>query len=143
MDGNATEAGRGVEAITITGSVLSLTGVVALFGELVYFRRFALRIPNEKLARHTRTVMWGTATDRGLLVLTGIATALAVWRAGGLAFAAAFGVLAIPGAVFSIWYIVLLFRYRSEFATAAAESRGLSFAERQPDEQLHDADPMH
>ena len=45
-------ASQGVVAITITANVLSLTGVVALFGELVYFRRFALRIPNAKLARH-------------------------------------------------------------------------------------------
>jgi len=157
---------QGVVAITVTADVLSLTGVVALFGELVYFRRFALRIPNAKLARHTRIVMWGTSIVVGLLVLVGIATVVAAWAtttAGtiaqpgvptqskmtitgatitttgsmGIVFVGASCLFAIPGVVFSIWYVVLLFRYRAEFETAAAESRGQSFTDPHPAEEGH------
>ena len=46
-------------AVVIGLKVLSLAGVVTVFGELLYYRRFARRVPNEKLARSTGVVLWG------------------------------------------------------------------------------------
>lgn len=130
-------------ALLMAEWTLLLAGLVTLFGELLYFRRFALRIPDDKLARSTKIVMWGSVICMGLFLLgiigaTIAATlpgAAAVTPAGGGVFAGigvgglVFGgiacVAAVPGAIFLIWYIVLLVRYRRVFAAAAAESRRL------------------
>lgn len=45
----------------LLGSVLQLGAVVSFFGELVYLRRFAVRVPDLALAKSTRIVQWGGA----------------------------------------------------------------------------------
>ncbi len=40
------------------GALLGLAGIVVMFGELVYFRRFARRIPDRRLARSTGVLIW-------------------------------------------------------------------------------------
>jgi len=50
--------------IAVSG-IASLVGTVAIF---LYARKLALRIPDEKLARHCRIVMWGMAVMLALFV---------------------------------------------------------------------------
>ena len=132
-------AGQGVAGL---GSLAGMVAYIALF---VYARQLALRIPNEKLARGTRTVMWGVVvTQSAALGVTGL-SAILVWTvARPAAQAAATGAaggpvntsgpmlaLFIPVAVlgcgaviasivFSIWTIVLLGRYRRHFTRQVA-----------------------
>lgn len=82
--------------IAVLGGILGLAGVVAMFGELVYYRRFALRIPDAKLARSTRILLWAIPVTVGAVVLFGV---IAVF-AGGLVVMKALGPTppAAPGA---------------------------------------------
>jgi hypothetical protein len=115
-----------------------LVGIATHFGLCVYFRRFALRIPDEKLARSTTIVMWGYGISFALaailivlaMALMGTAPAPGGPAAGttlpGAAIAgfAIFGCLGSVGwLIFGIWYIVLLFSYHAAFKKAAAEAR--------------------
>lgn len=117
--------------IEVCGTVLQGVGLVAVLGIFVYLRRFATRIPDEKLARSTRTVMWGLVASLLSIFAAGIVAAIAAPGPGpgvgpgaivmgvmGL-FGCAGGVAAI---VFGIWYIVLLIRYRDAFKNAAEQS---------------------
>ncbi len=115
----------------IAAGALSLTGLIAIFGEFVYLRRFALRIPDEKLARSTRILMWAIPISGGCGIIFGIAgvsrrlamagPGLAVVEA---AFFGCFGPLLV--AVLFLWYVWLLLRYKNAFKEAAAESRALA-----------------
>lgn len=117
------------------GGLLQLTGVVQLFGEFVYYRRFARRIPDAKLERSTSTVMWGMVSSYAAMVVCGVvavaAGGLAVAKArGGAPSIGATGGLVVVGfttcfavvgvIVFSIWNFVLLAKYRKAFQLAAA-----------------------
>ncbi len=132
-------AGGGVPWLILTGAASGLAGIVATFGEFVYFRRFARRAPDENLAKATTTVMWGFVTLLTLFALAGLVAALAgltgapggpaggtpTSTAGtiGAVFLGIFGFLGF--AVFGIWSIVLLFRYHAVFRKAATEGRQL------------------
>jgi hypothetical protein len=129
----------------LIGTVLSWAGIVASFGELVYLRRFALRIPDEKLAKSTKTLLWLSAVGGTLLVLYAVSIFLVFSAsgppqpvlqpvpAGGTAPVATapvgpgiativgcFGLLV--GLVLFLWYVRLIYRYRDAFKQAAAES---------------------
>lgn len=119
--------------------VLQLGGIVVYFGELVYLRRFARRIPNEKLIKSTTIMMWLFPIGFGLLSLTGVIAAFGGGTLGGavtptfqapqsfgivdglMVFTGCFGGLVLL--VGGIWYIDLLMKYRTEFARAAALAR--------------------
>lgn len=58
--------------------VMKFSGIVSLFGELVYFRRFAERVPDPKLARSTKIVQWGATITFGLALSVGILMAVLV-----------------------------------------------------------------
>ncbi|MDO8629812.1 MAG: hypothetical protein Q7R41_04905 [Phycisphaerales bacterium] len=82
----AVTAGRGLafgqvdKLVAGFGAVLGLAGVVVMFGELVYFRRFALRIPDARLARSTRILLWAMPISIGLVVISAaIATFVGGW----------------------------------------------------------------
>ncbi len=125
--------------LSIAAHVLSLAAVVAYFGKFVYLRRFALRIPNAKLARSTKIVMWGFVIGGGGVILVGFVGLLVMVAAGfvpgsGSAgtpvesiFAVLFrGTMCVAGVsalVFAIWYLILLFDYRDAFRLAIAEVR--------------------
>jgi hypothetical protein len=87
-----------------------------------------MRIPDDKLARHTRIVMWG------YLVPTAIVQAAAVLSAslfpGGqgnttpeLILLGIIGLAGLPSLVFSVWGIVLVFWYRRRFFREADAAR--------------------
>jgi hypothetical protein len=141
--------------LSIVGGALGLIGIVATFGEFVYFRRFARRVPNEELARSTSVVMWAFVTLGVVGVIAGVVGVffLAGAVGGGSAFGPtggappsvgpalltgglAFGtcLFGVAGVIFGLWYIALLFRYHSAFKTALFEARTLPFEELpQPD----------
>ena len=107
------------------GALLYLAAVPVYFGKFIYLRRFALRIPDPKLARSTRIVMWGfVITIAGTIVLAIIAAALggafSADRSGNAAGALS-GVMCLAGIgllVFGLWYLVLLVDYRNAFRDA-------------------------
>ena len=107
--------------------LLSLLVFVAAVGELVYFRRFALRIPDAGLAKSTRTLTWAWPISGAVYGLSLAAVALAggVGAGGGLT-AALGGVgcfLAVAMLVLVLWYVRLLGKYKNAFRDAARESR--------------------
>jgi hypothetical protein len=115
-------------------ALLQLTGIVSGFGELVYFRRFAIRIPNEKLASSTKRFTWfavvtAVLVGGGALGIAVLAPNVAAGGGGGtggnpgtflLAFGMCFGALLAVTAF--IWYLALLMKYRRAFTFALAES---------------------
>jgi len=64
--------------------VMMLIGLGAMFGEFVYLRRFARRIPDPKLADNTTVVMWGFCGTMALAI-----TLFAVASIAFIPFAAA------------------------------------------------------
>lgn len=114
------------------GGTLGLAAVVEYFGEFVFLRRFARRIPDEALARSTTTVMWGIAIVAAVAMVGGLMAVLVGGAAAGsrVGFAAGVAIVGCPvliaGVVFLLMYIRLLVRYRDAFAAAAAESRRAS-----------------
>jgi len=130
--------GSGLGWVIFGGLSLSLAGIAAMFGEFVYLRRFAERIPDDKLALSTTTVMWGYIIMYAAVLIVGVFAAVA-----GLSTAtipaipspfAPFGgwlaVMTVLGCgfyigmlVFAIWYIVLLFQYLCAFKREASAAR--------------------
>ena len=99
------------------GGIVSLVGFFATF---LYARSLALRIPNESLANQTRTVMWGYC----LTVAASILLLLLVLVAGARGAAGIVGCpLGVGFLVFSIWALVLIFRYRRAMLEAAQLAR--------------------
>jgi len=131
-------ARAGLEALEKSGNVAeialvclwitaSLAGIVAYFGEFVYLRRFAHRVPDLPLARSTTIVMWGMVTS---VVIAGIGGALFALLAGLGKSAGPVGAVACVGAaaslVFTLWYVHLLLRYHSMFGNALAGAREMN-----------------
>lgn len=56
----------------------SLVGLVGMFAVFIYARSLALRIPDEKLARHCRIVMWGFAITMAFMFVGGVIAAFTV-----------------------------------------------------------------
>lgn len=117
----------------LLSGLCSLVGIFALF---VYLRRLALRIPDESLAKQTRTVMWGLVITMGIGIVALFIVALTIGfgsqgSPGGGVFptgpAAGVGavacVLSVVVLVFGIWAIVLAFQYSSRFRRAAEMAR--------------------
>lgn len=122
--------------IMIIGSVLQVIAVLGQVAALVYLRRLAERLPAMKLARSTKIVTWGhfwsqmAAVVIGSVIMLLLPTFIGVGGgpapATGTVVLAASGVgcaVAASAVVFSIWALVLLFRYRAAFTIAAEQSR--------------------
>jgi hypothetical protein len=130
------------------GGVLSLAVVAQNFCELVYFRRFARRVPDARLEKSTSIVLWGLPTAWGILMLGAVIVAVAGIGAVGavgagipapgasggsgasgipVALVAGGGVMTCVGiagaGVFGLWYIRLLSRYRIAFKQAVMHAR--------------------
>ena len=130
--------------LAIVGGALAVAGVVQMFGELVYYRRFARRIPDAKLEKSTTIVLWGlpsalAAILVGSTIVVGAASLVGagIGAGGGpggpplgrtaVAVGAPFscaGIVAVL--VFGLWYIRLLTSYRRAFQEAAASARQLA-----------------
>lgn len=135
--------------ISALGGFLGLVGVVAVFGEFVYFRRFAYRIPDPKLARSTTVLMWAVSLTTVLATIMGFVANYIMSSATGTTTVSAgtagsngsavtgqprsamagvvWGTIGCGGAilflVIFIWYVRLLTRYKNVFKEAAAEAR--------------------
>ena len=112
----------------VVGGVLGLVGMFVAWGELLYFRRFAHRIPDPKLAKSTTLLMWVGPITGGVGILLGLVVGLAGTGGGpGAGIAIAFGVGACFFGAFGLylvlWYVRLLTKYRKAFQAAALESR--------------------
>jgi hypothetical protein len=116
----------------VLGGMLALAGIVELIGQLIYLRRLARRVPDPALEKSTSVVLWGLPISTGVLLLAALVFALAaaLTPAGGGALAVAGAGFTAVGCVlgagillFSIWYVVLLFQYRSAFKIAERQAR--------------------
>ncbi len=126
--------------LTIVGGVLALAWVVQTFGELVYYRRFARRIPDAKLEKSTTVVLWGfpsaqTALLVGIAIIKGAASLVGAGGGPGApplgraALACGLPVLSVgvvAAVVFGLWYIWLVFVYREAFQEAAVNAKQLA-----------------
>jgi len=66
-----------VRAALITVMVIAgIFQIVAIFAQLEYLRRLALRIPDLELVKRAREVMWGYGISYGLVILCGVAVIL-------------------------------------------------------------------
>ncbi len=120
-------------------AIVIFVGIAASVAQFLYLRRLALRVPDQELASMTKTVMWGfvgaLTALLGLVVAVGVIP-LAGGGGGGATPQPSGGTavvlimltcVAVLGfVVFSIWWIVLLFRYHRAFKDAAAEARRLA-----------------
>lgn len=106
--------------------------VIATFAQLDYLRKLAMRIPDQELAERSRVLMWGFGISYGLLLLCGVAVGLiavasrgagAVNSGGFMAVGCFAGLVAIAALVFGIIYIIMLFRFRRQFADKALIAR--------------------
>ncbi len=105
------------------GQGLNALGMVAL---LMYAGQLARRLPDDRLVKHTRIVMWGYGACSVFIVIGATITAVA----GGnptdpvaIVGSIVTGVGGLPGLVFGIWAIVLLFQFRSRLRLAARQAR--------------------
>ena len=118
----------GGPATSMALSLSMLLGAFVCAAELGYFRRFARRIPNPKLARQTTHAIWGILICAVLITIDTITARIAggfnpgrIGDPGLLEFAAT---LAHLGAFFYfVRYFYLLAAYRRAFRKAAAQSR--------------------
>ena len=112
-------------AFAVLSAVLGIVGFLAL---LVYARRIARRLPDDRLARHTYIVLWGYIA---LYVLSALMAGFvfAIFGTGntgtgaGVTLAAIGIPLLIAWLVFGIWGIVLLVQFRRGLTEAARHAR--------------------
>jgi predicted RNA-binding Zn-ribbon protein involved in translation (DUF1610 family) len=140
--------------LRIAGELLTFPSIVVIIGLGVYFRGFALRIPDPSLARNTKTVVVGWCIVVGAAVLLGLGTLLLVFYApappttagqGGLQWSfmdrsgpmplsgpstvlltGAICGLAIGFVVFGIWTLALLCRYVKVFSETLEQAKLLA-----------------
>jgi len=131
--GTGLPAGPAFVAVATAGVLLSFVVLVGYATGFVYLRRLALRIPRPSLARHTKIVMWGYLSSRGLGVVVGMLflfvfnPAVLSGTVGptvtmvGLVIGGC--VVSVGSLVFGIWGLVLLFRYGALFKSTASAAR--------------------
>lgn len=111
--------------------IAAIFQVAAIFAQLEYLRRLALRIPDPDLVKLARTVMWGFGISYGLVLLVGAAGILIATLSSGptaasgglMAVGCSAGIIGIVALVFFIIYVVMLFRFRTQFADKALIAR--------------------
>ncbi len=119
---------------TLVTWIAALAGYATSIGELVYLRRFAIRIPDENLALSTKrfmtigifVVVLIFAVGMFIAVASGI-TSLGVTAAAPsgstlLLYLGCFSMVAML--VLFLWYIRLLTKYKDAFEVAAGVARG-------------------
>ncbi|MBI4719375.1 MAG: hypothetical protein HY763_16390 [Planctomycetes bacterium] len=133
----------------VLGAGLSLAGFVATFGQLIYFRRFARRIPHEKLARSTGRLLWAGPIVLGIHAIAVLVLTLVFERMtppppeppdilmGTICSTTVFGL------IFFVWYVLLLMRYRRAFATACTAARAIMCGSGRDEAQRHGPERTH
>ena len=127
----------GTGFVNLPESVVSFVAMVAIVAMFVHAGRLAIRIPDERLAQESRTVMWWLIIAQALgFVPAGVA------MAGGIgASTSGYWALAIILIVFTAWglfvnfgleSLTLLLRYRRAFRDCANQAR-LTWAANRPD----------
>jgi hypothetical protein len=124
------------EAVQDTlGGLGGVANLVLTFALLSYARGLALRIPDEKLARHTKIVKWGQLALIGLLItmvlFAGLAGAFArpAGGGGGAPTGAAIGIVIgscvflIAALVLAVWLVRILLKFRKELSRIIPEAR--------------------
>jgi hypothetical protein len=130
----------------LVGVALSMAGVVSGFGELMLFRRYALRIPDAPLAGSAKGLMWLFPISLAAVIL-GVLLAVimaATTTSGGpstmamtpFAILGCFGGLAML--IAGLWYVRLLTKLRKAFAAALAEARTTTAGVAEPSWPLQD-----
>ena len=123
--------GLGLAMIAV-GSVQHVIGLIGTFAVFVYARRLALRIPDERLARSTRIVMWGLV---GVMLVGRVAGLISpMWMIGASAPQQGLVALNAPGSgvmgavcaaalgCLAIWTLILVVRYRRAMADARKQA---------------------
>jgi hypothetical protein len=125
-------AGTEIAMIVLAGVVDTAASIMLLVGFLsgmLFLRSLAARIPEPTLVSQTTTVFWGYLISMSIAVLFGIGAVIVALTSAnsgssGAAVNAmgAIGLIMCPVAlamiVFIIWWIVLMFRYRTRFTQA-------------------------
>ena len=121
--------------VSQTISAVALPTMMVTIGRFLYFRNFAIRIPDRKLIRTNAIVMWGYCTSTVLMEIMGILS-MAFSELGTVPtgvpppsffiFYCSMGLLGLVLLGFTVWLFILLFRMRKAFRTA-----------------LHHAQPAH
>lgn len=133
-------------AMTVGGWIDLISTVMLLVGFLAslwYLKRLANRIPEPSLVRQTMIVFWGSLVTYSIMIIISLAMILFVYAAtntgGSAAFGSALGIfglmmcpLMIAMLVFGIWWIVLMFRYRTRFTQAHEIAKSQSHANATP-----------
>ncbi len=105
-----------------------ILGLVTLAAVFTYMRQLALRIPDQGLANQTQIVMWGLLVSMGVMLLVIVMAFGTVAQQGNLRRSpemilpvACIGFVGL--AVFVIWSLVLIVRYRRALNQAAQDAR--------------------
>lgn len=101
----------------------SLGILVAAIGELVYLRRFALRIPKKRLAKSTQILTWALAITTGLAVTDRLAPVV-FYDGRSLRFLWEIAMIAMV--LCSLWYVFLLLMYINAFKQAEMKARAFA-----------------
>jgi len=118
---------------SLVGLLATLANLIGYFALMTYLAMLARRVPDPGLASQTGIVKWGMSAGFVLVGLTHLVT-LAVSPGGaptspfpagggaelGVALMGLGCLMGLAFLVFGIWSIVLMFMYRSRFATAAS-----------------------
>lgn len=110
-----------------------MAGIAALVALLMHVSTLAARVPDERLARHTRNVMYGLSTAWFFSFIGRVLDTAQVWGGPNMAtpLSPALDTLSTTATcltgllwlIFGIWGLLLIFRYRRAFATVSHQAR--------------------
>jgi hypothetical protein len=108
--------------LTLVGFIFSLAGLVAIFAQLQYLKKLAMRIPDPQLAGRAHFLMYAIAISYGLVIVFGILTGVMAGGGPGGPIAAVgciTGIAIIAILVFAIMYLLMIERMGKRFAQEA------------------------
>ncbi|MBI4719376.1 MAG: hypothetical protein HY763_16395 [Planctomycetes bacterium] len=111
--------------LAAVGGWLGLVGLVSAYLQLMYFRRLAMRIPDERLELSTKRFLWAAPIVLCLfavpLLLLAIATPGGAPPPGGMAWPIC--IVSSAGFVICVWSLLLVARYFRAMAVASLQAR--------------------
>jgi hypothetical protein len=102
--------------LVVIAGLAGLVGLVGQFAQLNYISKIATRIPDERITKRARLLMWGVGITYGLLLLLGLAVALGaltgLMGGGGgpllMGMGCVGGIAGLGLLVFGIMYLLML-----------------------------------